>query len=562
MAELSDAVLDQRLRERAAGRGGALAFLQRRHGVWQRWTWDHVNADVDRLASGLRAAGLANGAVVGIVSNPRIEAVLMLLACQRAGLLPVLLSPNLAPGGLATLAQQAGVVALLAEDQEQVDKVADMQSRLEGLRALWVIDAKGTRAYAHVAVTDYRALLSTPPAAPVAPIAPEGPACAALALFSAGVFADPRLVTLSHAAIAQQAASCEPLGWVEGERCVSLFGLADPLGCYFVLLAPVLFGSVACFGEQGLPSVAEMRQCAPQVLAIPARWLDRLRRETAARANRSGGWRAGLIQRWHDAAQPGPWLRALVGRPVANGLGLGACRTVMTGYERLSPASARFLARLGIAGQGLYALAEAAGPVAVFEPADQPALRLFDGIEPVLDGQRHLGLRIDGPLIETGDLMHQAGDALHLVGRSADLLTLADGQALAPSVVEAELMASPYVNQAVVVGGPASGLTALIELDEVTLRDWARAHGLAYTTLRSFAESAEVLQLIEQAVADANQRLAAALPAARIVRSVLLPRALEPANGELTPSLALRRGNVRNRYAHRLVGALPRGAFS
>jgi long-chain acyl-CoA synthetase len=288
------------------------------------------------------------------------------------------------------------------------------------------------------------------------------------------------------------------------------------------------------------------------VVAIPARLLDRLRRETAARASRAGGWRRALIQRWTASTAPGPVLRALVGRPVADALGLGACRAVMTGYERLAPVSARFLKRLGIDTRGLYGLAEAAGPVAVFAQAAEPALKVFEPYAPTLDDSGRLRIAVDGHAIATGDLVHLQGGELHLMGRAADLLTLPDGERLAPAVIEAELMASPYINQAVAVGGPASGISALVELDEVTLRDWARGHGLAFTTLRSFAESTEVRGLVDEAVAEANQRLPAA---ARIVRAVLLPRALEVANGELTPALALRRAIVRNRYAHRLLAA-------
>jgi long-chain acyl-CoA synthetase len=95
----------------------------------------------------------------------------------------------------------------------------------------------------------------------------------------------------------------------------------------------------------------------------------------------------------------------------------------------------------------------------------------------------------------------------------------------------------------------------LVELDEPALRAWARASGQAYTTWRSLADGPQVRALIDAAVAAANLRLP---PAARIVQAVLLPRPLEAANGELTSALAVRRAIVRNRYAHRLVGAITR----
>lgn len=561
MAELTDS-LPRRLRERASAHPDAVGWLQKRHGVWHPWTWAQADARVEELSAGLLARGLQAGEPVAVISGARVEAVLAVLACQRAGLVPVLLSPNLPPGAMATLAQQAGAVALIAEDQEQVDKVADIQSRMEQLRALWVIDPKGTRAYTHVRAAPLEDLRGHPGDGSV--VVTVTGATPALMLFSAGVFSEPRCVAVSHGTLLAQQAGASALELREGERTASLFGLSDPLGYYFAVVAPVLSGTVACFGEDRLPSVPELRQCAPHVVAIPARLMDRLRRENAARASRCGGLRRALIQRWVNSSEPTGWLRALVGRPVANALGLGACRLVATGYERMAPVSARFLARLGIRALGLYGLAEAAGPVGVFPQAQDGRLRLVEPwraqVAPAQDGaaggqgssQGRLRIDMRGQLVDTGDLVTLASGALHLVGRAADLLMLPDGTAMAPSLIEAELMASPYINQAVAVGGPASGIIALVELDEVTLRDWARQHALAFTTLRSLAHSTEVRALIDQAVAEANQRLP---QPARIVRAVLLPRALEAANGELTASLALRRALIRNRYAHRLVSS-------
>ena len=543
--DVGEDTLMHRLAWRARAFPQAAAFLQKRHGVWREWTWADVDAEVSALSAGLQTAGLAAGDALGIACGSRVEAVLAVLACQHAGLLPVLLNANLAAGGLATLALQAGIVALVAEDQEQVDKFADVQTRLPRVRACWVVDPKGTRGYAHVRVQPFAALRGSGGGPPRA-----RPEQAAVGLFSAGVHREPRHVPVTHADLLRLQAAAAPLGLGEGRRCASLFGLADPLGHYLAVVAPVLAGIVPCFGEGRLPSVAELRQCAPDAVALPARLLDQLRRETSARAARTRGLPQRLMQRWIASGGPRGALHALVGRPVAAALGLAACRTVLTGYERMTPVSARFLARLGIATRGLYGLTEAGGPVAAFAQAEAPALRVFDGYGAELGPAGHLLLRVGRHPVDTGDLVRLDGGVLQLIGREAELLTLPDGERVAPAVVEAELQASPYVNQAIAVGGPAGGIAALVELDEVTLRDWARAHGLAFTTLRSFAESSEVARLIEQAVAEANQRLQ---PALRIGRVLLLPRALDAANGELTPALALRRAIVRNRYAHRLV---------
>ena len=545
MAHVNDDTLVQRMAWRAQAHPGTLACLQKRHGVWRACTWGELASQAQRVATGLREAGLAEGEAVGVLSGARLEAMVAVYACQQAGLLPVLLNPNLAAGGMATLAQKAAVVALLAEDQEQVDKLADVQTRLPELRGCWVFDPKGTRGYTHVRVRPFAELAAADATGPAGTVLSN-----AVGLFSAGIHTDPRFVAVSHADLMRLQSAGASLGLVDGERVASLFGLADPIGHFLALVAPVLFGTVPCFGEGRLPGVAEWRQCAPGVVALPARLLDQLRRETSARAARTEGWQRHLIQRWIAQGGPRGWLHALVGRPVAAGLGLASTHTVMTGYERMTAVSARFLARLGIATRGLYGLVEAAGPVAAFAQAEAPALRVFERYGADVTPEGRLVVELGGQRIDTGDRVTLAGGELHLVGREVEMLTLPGGERVTPALIEAELQASPYVKQAIAVGGPAGGVAALVELDEVTLRDWARQHGLNFTTTRSLAESTEVGRLIEQAVAEANQRLQ---PALHIRRVLLLPRALDPSNGELTPALALRRAVIRNRYAHRLA---------
>ncbi|MGE0315985.1 MAG: AMP-binding protein [Lautropia sp.] len=547
MAELN-AGFARRIEMRARD-ARAEAFRQKRHGIWCRRTWGEVWRHAQAFASTLAESGIGAGESLALVSGSRVEAIEAIYGCQLAAVRPVLLSPNLAPGALATAVEEADCAAIVAEDQEQVDKVADVQSRLAGLRRVWVIDPKGVRGYRHIEVHAFAdatravdAVRETVPAAPVD----------AVALYTAGVRAEPRLVSVAQATVLKLDGARDALGLAAGERVVSLFGLADPLGHFFSVAAPVLFGVVPCFGEDRLPTPAEMRQCAPTIVGAPVRVLDRMRRETAVRANRTGGVRRSLLGRWRAVDRPGWLLDAVVGRPIARSLGLGECRTIACGYERLGATTADFFGRLGVRTVGLYGLAEAAGPVGIFEQAREPVLTLFPGYSAEVHDTRRLGVRIDGLAVDTGDVVQTDGAHLSVVGRSAELLTLSDGSRIAPGWVESELMASPYVSQAVAVGGPAGGVTALIELDEAALRDWARVQGLAFTTLRSFSESSEVQWIVSQAVQAANRRLE---PSARVVRTVLLPRTLDAGNGELTPALALRRAMVRNRYAHRLIGA-------
>lgn len=544
-----------RLAQRVLAHGGQPACLQKRHGVWRSWTWQELFGRTQCWAAALQGAGLRPGAAVAIVGGARAEMLVAEWACLHAGLVPVILNPALPPGGLATQALQAGATAFILEDQEQVDKVADLQTRLPALQGVWVIDAKGTRGYRHVALQalpEPQAATAAGPSATAAPATPEAPA--RMRLFTGGAAAEVRPVEVNLEGLDRLQATGAEMGLAEGTRVVSLFGPWSPLGHFVCVLAPLLYGSVICFGEDRLPSVAEWRECEPGVVTLPARALDRLRAETVARAQRSRGWRRRLFEAWLARSGGSAVWHALVGEPVARGLGLAGCQRVLTGFESLSPAGQAFLAAMRKPARSLYAVAECAGPVGHFDPLDRARLQLWPQVQGEVDGAGQLLLHADGGRWPTGDLATpQHPHWLH-AGRAADQLRLADGQWLSPAVVELELLACPYVQQVVVVGGPSAGLTALVELDEAMLREWARPQGLVFTTTRSIAQSAAVQALIDEAVRAANARLPAA---AQVARTVLLPRPLDPGNGELSPSLAVRRAVVRNRYAHRLVTGGP-----
>ncbi len=563
MAELSTTLAGAAL-ARAAAAPESLAFLQKRYGIWERHGWGACARWIEDCALGLDAEGTQRGETVAILSGQRIDAVLAVYACQLAGLRPLLLHPTIAPGALASYCEEAGVSILIAEDQEQVDKAADVLSRLPQLQRLLVIDAKGVRGYRHVkveplaAVVEQGGALDGRAAALAVRTALLSGSAPGLALYSGGVCGDARLLTFSHHALLTMMQGARGrVPFAAGALLAAQFALADPLGHFFCVAAPAVTGAVPCFGEGRMLTQIELREASPALVAAPARAYERMRRETVARIERAGGVRQALFTQVlaHGAAS-GP-LAWLAGRPLLNALGLARATWLGCGYDQLSAASTECFAHLGKSVTGIYSLADAAGPVAVLAAGNaastpaSPTLQWFSHVSAQLDGASELLVRSSGNAqwMATGDLALQTTGGMQLLGRGVDCLHVAEGDPVQAGLIERELAVSTFVNQAVAVGGPATGITALIELDETAVRDWARMRGLAFTTARSLADSAEVQQIASDAVARANQCLPLQ---ARIARHIVLPRPLDPGNGELTASLALRRAFVRNRYAHRL----------
>ncbi len=117
-------------------------------------------------------------------------------------------------------------------------------------------------------------------------------------------------------------------------------------------------------------------------------------------------------------------------------------------------------------------------------------------------------------------------------------------------MIEASLRGScPYLSQVMVFGADHNFLTALITLDADAITRWAGQHGMAGQSYQQIAGSAAARALVQAAVDELNQRLNRW---ETIKKFVILDRDLTVEDGELTPSMKLRRAVVTERNRDRL----------
>jgi long-chain acyl-CoA synthetase len=156
--------------------------------------------------------------------------------------------------------------------------------------------------------------------------------------------------------------------------------------------------------------------------------------------------------------------------------------------------------------------------------------------------------------LRTGDLgrLDEEGRVVP-VGRRAHVLVSAAGHEISPAEIESRLKASPYVASAMVVAADRPHVTAVVELHQESVADWARRHGVQVTTYASLVASDAVVGLIEAAVVEANRELP---EHNRIVAVRILPRPLER---ELTPTGKIRRSVVEAEHAE-LIESMYSGA--
>ncbi len=210
------------------------------------------------------------------------------------------------------------------------------------------------------------------------------------------------------------------------------------------------------------------------------------------------------------------------------------------------------------------ATAEAAAEVLAADPAPD------GGATGVVEGELHVRSRylfegywnrprdeavlLHGGWLATGDVARIEGGRISLIDRARDFIVTAGGKTLSPSAIESAVRGSPYIAEIVVFGHARRFVSALVEIDEDAVADWARGEGVVHAGFTALAAHPRVHALIAQEIDRANGSLARV---EQIKRFTILPKALDPEEeGEpVTPTRKVKRGQMYARYAH-LVEAM------
>jgi long-chain acyl-CoA synthetase len=147
--------------------------------------------------------------------------------------------------------------------------------------------------------------------------------------------------------------------------------------------------------------------------------------------------------------------------------------------------------------------------------------------------------------LHTGDVGELDDGFLRITDRKKDIIVTAGGKNVAPQNVENELKASKYVSQVVAIGDRRPYLVALLTLDPAEVGTWAAARGLELAPA-DYPSSPEVRALVQGLVDDVNARRASY---EQIKRFVVLPRDFSQEEGEVTPTLKLRRRQIQEHFA-------------
>jgi len=581
-----------------------VAMREKEFGIWQEYTWDRTWNLVVDAAHGLLALGVDPGDRVSIHAEDRPEWIVLDLATVAVRGITVGLYPTNPMAEVRYLLGDSGAVVHLAEDQEQVDKVVDIdRAELAGLRRIVYVEPRGMQDYTDdrlISWEDFIALGREHRAAHPGDVDRRMDAAAPedvmTLVYTSGTTGPPKGAMITNAnaefSISQIVTLRErlPGGKLPDEHdlIVTYLPLCHIAERIFSTWHLVACGCVLNFAESIETISANLREVQPTLFfAVPriweklhagvlirqqdATWLKRkmlgfgLRQASkigrAKVANGGGNTIGGRVR--YAIAYP------LVLRALKERIGLRRCRYAASGAAPIAPEVLEFFIGIGVPVFELYGMTENTAIATanfpgrmklgtVGEPYPGIGLRLDPETSEIQtkhpgnfagywgQPQKTAETFTDDGWLMTGDVGEMVdGTHIKIVDRIKHIIITSGGKNVSPSEIENSLKTSPYVKEAMVVGDGKNYLTALIGIEMDTVGDWALRKSIPYTTYRDLSEKPEVVALIQGVVEATNEKFASV---EQIKKFRLIPKELDHEDGELTATQKLKRGAVEDLF--------------
>ena len=557
---------------------------------WRSMTWRQTGERVKAIAAGLLSLGLHREERVGIVSNTRVEWLLCDLGILSAGGATTTVYPSSTAEECAFILADSETRYAFVEDAGQLKKLRAHKAELPKLQKVILID--GTESDDWVITLQQleqkgAELLAKDPNA-VADVVKgiEGTHLATL-IYTSGTTGKPKGVRLLHECWAYCADAID---------AVRLWGRDDvqylwlPMSHSFgkVLMAGhIASGSVTAVDGRIPKLVENLAVVRPTIMAAVPRIFEKVYNRIIEKSKQGSPIKQKIfelavetgkeVSRVRQQGREPQGLLAIKAR-IADKLVFdkikqtfgGRVRYFISGSAPLSRDIAEFFHACGVLileGYGLTETSAASfvnrpskfsfGTVGMPMPGTEVKLAPEDGeilirSPGVMHGYHNLpdataeALTADGWL-RTGDIGEiDARGFLRITDRKKDLIKTSGGKYIAPQAIEGKLKATcPYVSQVIVHGDKRNFVTALVTLDEEALTKWARERGITkpYSEL---VKLPEVKQLLTPYFDQLNKTLA---KYETVKQFAILPKDLSVDEGELTPSLKVKRKVVEKKYA-------------
>ncbi|MCA9666987.1 MAG: long-chain fatty acid--CoA ligase [Myxococcales bacterium] len=564
---------------------------------WAKLTWQQSADRVRAIASGLLSLGIELEQRVAILASTRMEWVLADLGILSAGGATTTVYPSNTPAECQYILADSDTRAIFAEDEGQVAKLVEVKDQLPNLKKVIIFDGSGGHDGWVITLAELeeigRKRLAEKADELDGVLASLKPDHLATLIYTSGTTGQPKGVELVH--------DC----WIFTGTAVAETGILNiedhqylwlPLSHSFgkVLEAVQLVVGFETTVDGRIPKLVEnLAVVKPTFMAAAPRIFEKVYNKVITGAQDAGGmkykiftWAMRVGREVSQVKQQGKdpagllglkyrWANKLVFSKLKNLFG-GRVRFFISGSAPLSRDIAEFFHAAGVLILEGYGLTESSAASFVnrpeafkfgtvgkavgttelrIAPEDGEILMRGRGIMRGYHNKPDMTKEVlaDDGWFATGDIGEVDDEGfLKITDRKKDLIKTSGGKYVAPQMLEGKLKAlCPYVSQVIVHGDKRNFCTALITIDEESIQKWAQDSGLGSLSYADLTQHAKVREIVQHSVDDLNSQLASY---ETIKKFAILDKDLSIEEGELTPSLKVKRKVVEKKHVEILDG--------
>ncbi|HHJ3172156.1 TPA: long-chain fatty acid--CoA ligase [Vibrio parahaemolyticus] len=564
-----------------------VAMREKEFGIWREFTWQDYENRVKWMALSLQDLGIGEQDVVGLLGDNRPEWVWGELAAHAIKGYSLGIYQDSMHEEVAYLINYAKAKVVIAEDEEQCDKLLELGDEIPSVEYIIYCDPRGMRKYDDPRLIDVEQVYKkgqlidkADPDKYLNMIAATKGSDLSILCTTSGTTSKPKLAQLHSGSFLDHCAAylrADPRS--PGDNYVSVLPLPWIMEQVYVVGQALISRQIVNFVEEQETMMSDLREIGPNFVLLAPRVWENIVADVSARMMDSTPFKQkmyklgmSLANKALDQGKRSKLAEWILLRALRDRLGFSNLSSAATGGAAMGPDTFRYLQAIGVPLKQLYGQTEMCGAYTVHQADDVDYDSVgvaFDNadvkvINPDSNGVGEIIAKSTGMF--TGYLNNQAaydedvqdgwmhtGDAgyfkdsghLVVIDRLKDMSETSHGDRYSPQFIENKLKFSPFIAEAVVVGKGRPWLSAIICIRYAIVAKWAEQKGIAFTNYTNLSAQPEVYKAIREEVLKVNESLP---DAQKISKFILLYKELDADDGELTRTRKVRRGVVAEKY--------------
>ncbi|HCG5507472.1 TPA: long-chain fatty acid--CoA ligase [Vibrio parahaemolyticus] len=564
-----------------------VAMREKEFGIWREFTWQDYEDRVKWMALALQDLGIGEQDVIGLLGDNRPEWVWGELAAHAIKGYSLGIYQDSMHEEVAYLINYAKAKVVIAEDEEQCDKLLELGDEVPSVEYIIYCDPRGMRKYDDPRLIDVEQVYKkgqlidkANPDKYLNMVAATKGSDLSILCTTSGTTSKPKLAQLHSGSFLDHCAAylrADPRS--PGDNYVSVLPLPWIMEQVYVVGQALISRQIVNFVEEQETMMSDLREIGPNFVLLAPRVWENIVADVSARMMDSTPFKQKmyklgmkLANQALDQGKRSKLAEWILLRALRDRLGFSNLTSAATGGAAMGPDTFRYLQAIGVPLKQLYGQTEMCGAYTVHkaDDVDYDSVGVaFDNadvkvINPDSNGVGEIIAKSTGMF--TGYLNNQAaydedvqdgwmhtGDAgyfkdtghLVVIDRLKDMSETSHGDRYSPQFIENKLKFSPFIAEAVVVGKGRPWLSAIICIRYAIVAKWAEQKGIAFTNYTNLSAQPEVYKAIREEVLKVNESLP---DAQKISKFILLYKELDADDGELTRTRKVRRGVVAEKY--------------